>query len=39
MKKTLILTSALCSLGFAASAQEVNLLSWGGAYGNSHLEA
>ncbi|MFD1795326.1 ABC transporter substrate-binding protein [Paracoccus aurantiacus] len=39
MKKTLILTSALCSMAFAASAQEVNLLSWGGAYGNSHLEA
>lgn len=39
MKKTLILTTALCGLAFGASAQEVNLLSWGGAYGNSHLEA
>ncbi|WBU59520.1 ABC transporter substrate-binding protein [Paracoccus albus] len=39
MKKTLILTSALTSMASAATAQEVNLLSWGGAYGNSHLEA
>ncbi|MDO5604587.1 MAG: ABC transporter substrate-binding protein [Paracoccus sp. (in: a-proteobacteria)] len=39
MKKTLILTTALCGLALGASAQEVNLLSWGGAYGNSHLEA
>ncbi|SDD19268.1 putative spermidine/putrescine transport system substrate-binding protein [Paracoccus isoporae] len=39
MKKTLILTTALCGMAFGASAQEVNLLSWGGAYGNSHLEA
>ncbi|MDO5642272.1 MAG: ABC transporter substrate-binding protein [Paracoccus sp. (in: a-proteobacteria)] len=38
MKKTLILTSALCSMAFAANA-DVNLLTWGGAYGNSHLEA
>ena len=41
MKKTLILTTALCGLAFSAAAQDatVNLLSWGGAYGNSHLEA
>ncbi|WBU55881.1 ABC transporter substrate-binding protein [Paracoccus sediminicola] len=39
MKKTLITTTTLCTMAFGASAQEVNLLSWGGAYGNSHLEA
>ena len=33
MKKTLILTTALCGLAFSAAAQDatVNLLSWGGA--------
>ncbi|TRW96786.1 ABC transporter substrate-binding protein [Paracoccus sp. M683] len=39
MKKTLILTTALAGLALPAAAQEVDLLSWGGAYGNSHLEA
>lgn len=39
MKKTLILTSALFSMGLTVQAQEVNLLSWGGAYGRSHVEA
>ncbi|MDO5657026.1 MAG: ABC transporter substrate-binding protein [Paracoccus sp. (in: a-proteobacteria)] len=39
MNTKLILTTALCGMAFGASAQEVNLLSWGGAYGNSHLEA
>lgn len=39
MKKLLILTTALTGFGLAAQAEEVNLLSWGGAYGNSHLEA
>lgn len=41
MKRTLILTSALCSLAFAAQAQnkEVNVVSWGGAYEKSQVEA
>lgn len=41
MKTTLILTSALCSLGLAAHAQnkEVNVVSWGGAYERSQVEA
>ena len=39
MKKTLILTTALCGMALGATAQQVNLLSWGGAYGNSHVEA
>ena len=41
MKRTLILTSALVVVAAAAQAQDqqVNLLSWGGAYGMSHVEA
>ncbi len=41
MKKTLILTTALCGMAFAASAQdkEVNVVSWGGAYERSQVEA
>ena len=41
MKKMLILTSALCGMGFAAQAQnkEVNVVSWGGAYERSQVEA
>lgn len=41
MKRKLILTSALCSLAFAAQAQnkEVNVISWGGAYEKSQAEA
>ncbi|MFV0303402.1 MAG: ABC transporter substrate-binding protein [Paracoccus sp. (in: a-proteobacteria)] len=41
MKKMLILTSALCGIGFAAQAQnkEVNVTSWGGAYEKSQVEA
>ncbi|MGB7271322.1 MAG: ABC transporter substrate-binding protein [Albidovulum sp.] len=39
MKKTLILTTALTSFAFAASAQEVVVMSWGGAYGTSQVEA
>ena len=41
MKKMLILTSALCGMGFAAQAQnkEVNVVSWGGAYEKSQVEA
>ena len=41
MKRTLILTSALCGLAFAAQAQnkEVNVVSWGGSYEKSQVEA
>ncbi|WJS84483.1 polyamine ABC transporter substrate-binding protein [Paracoccus sp. TOH] len=41
MKRTLILTSALVAVAATAHAQDkqVNLLSWGGAYGNSHVQA
>ncbi len=41
MKKLLILTTALCGLGVAAQAQnkEVNVVSWGGAYEKSQVEA
>ena len=41
MKRTLILTSALVAMAAAAQAQDgqLNLLSWGGAYGNSHVQA
>ena len=41
MKKTLILTTAMVAVAWGAQAQDkqMNLLSWGGAYGNSHVEA
>jgi putative spermidine/putrescine transport system substrate-binding protein len=39
MKKTLILSTALVSLGMAASAQELTIMSWGGAYSMSQVEA
>ncbi|WP_208351821.1 ABC transporter substrate-binding protein [Pseudaestuariivita rosea] len=39
MKKTLILTTALTGFAFAASAQEVTVMSWGGAYTKSQVEA
>ncbi len=39
MTKTLILTTALAGLAFAANAQEVNVMSWGGAYTKSQVEA
>jgi putative spermidine/putrescine transport system substrate-binding protein len=38
MKKTLILTTALVSFGFSASA-DVTVMSWGGAYGEAQTEA
>jgi putative spermidine/putrescine transport system substrate-binding protein len=38
MKKTLILTTALVSLGFAAQA-DITVMSWGGAYGEAQTEA
>ena len=39
MKKTLILSTALAGLASAASAQELTIMSWGGAYGASQVEA
>lgn len=39
MKTILILTTALTGVGFAANAQEVNVVSWGGAYEVSQVEA
>ncbi|WP_304615348.1 ABC transporter substrate-binding protein [Paracoccus sp. (in: a-proteobacteria)] len=39
MKTTLILSTALTGMAFAASAQEVNVVSWGGAYEMSQVEA
>ena len=39
MKKTLILTTALTGIAFAASAQEITVLGWGGAYTRSQVEA
>jgi putative spermidine/putrescine transport system substrate-binding protein len=39
MKKTLILSSALMALATAASAQTLTVMSWGGAYGESQVEA
>ena len=39
MKKTLIMSTALSGLAFAAAAQEVNVVSWGGAYTVSQVEA
>lgn len=39
MRRTLILTTALSGFAFAASAQEVTVLGWGGAYTKSQVEA
>ncbi|SMO92793.1 ABC transporter substrate-binding protein [Paracoccus laeviglucosivorans] len=39
MKKILFLTSAICGLAVAAQAQEVNVVSWGGSYEKSQVEA
>lgn len=39
MKKILILSTALTGLSFAASAQELTVMSWGGAYGEAQTEA
>ncbi|WP_372838898.1 ABC transporter substrate-binding protein [Phaeovulum sp.] len=39
MKKILTVTSALIAVGAAASAQELNVVSWGGAYTKSQVEA
>ncbi len=37
--KTALLATALTSVGFAAAAQEVTVMSWGGAYTKSQTEA
>jgi putative spermidine/putrescine transport system substrate-binding protein len=39
MKKLLALTTALSGFAFAASAQEIAVMSWGGAYATSQIEA
>ena len=39
MKKHLILSTALTGMAFAASAQELTVMSWGGAYGEAQTEA
>ncbi len=38
MKKTLILTTALTGFAFAAGAEEITVMSWGGAYAKSQIE-
>jgi len=39
MKKILILSTALTGLAFSAAAQELTVMSWGGAYGAAQTEA
>ncbi len=39
MKKTLILTTALTGFAFSASAQEITVMGWGGAYTQSQIKA
>ena len=39
MKKTMILTTALAGFAFTANAAEVTVMSWGGAYTKSQVEA
>jgi putative spermidine/putrescine transport system substrate-binding protein len=39
MKKLLALTTALTAVGYAATAEEVAVMSWGGAYATSQIEA
>ncbi|WP_282602177.1 ABC transporter substrate-binding protein [Paracoccus sp. PARArs4] len=39
VKSTLILSTALAGMAFSATAQEVNVVSWGGAYEKSQVEA
>jgi putative spermidine/putrescine transport system substrate-binding protein len=39
MKKLLILSTMLSGIGLHATAQEVNVMGWGGAYTNSQVEA
>ena len=39
MKKALILSTALTAVAFSASAADLTVMSWGGAYGKSQVEA
>ncbi|MBM7068247.1 ABC transporter substrate-binding protein [Actibacterium sp. 188UL27-1] len=39
MKRTLILTTALTAFGTMGSAADLTIMSWGGAYGTSQIEA
>lgn len=39
MKKLLVLSTAMTTLGFAASAADITVLGWGGAYTQSQIEA
>lgn len=39
MKRILILSTALTGLAFSAAAQELTVMSWGGAYGEAQTEA
>ncbi|MGP3698758.1 ABC transporter substrate-binding protein [Rhodobacter sp. NSM] len=39
MKKALILSTALTAVAFAASAEQVTVMSWGGSYTTSQVEA
>ena len=39
MRKLLIMSTALCALALPASAQEITVMSFGGAYGASQMEA
>lgn len=39
MKTILVLSTALAGVAFSATAQEVNVVSWGGAYETSQVEA
>jgi len=39
MKKLLVLTTALSSVAFIAAAEDVTVISWGGAYTTSQVEA
>ena len=39
MKKTVLMTTALVATAFAANAAEVTVMSWGGAYTKSQVEA
>lgn len=39
LKSILVLSTALAGVAFAATAQEVNVVSWGGAYETSQVEA
>lgn len=39
MRRLLVLSTAMTTLGFAASAADITVLGWGGAYTQSQIEA